>query len=186
VAGVLNAKIGGPSVFPDLPDGMPSPRGGWSLSPAEERNRRSVYIFVRRNARYPMLESFDMPDTHESCARRSVTTTAPQALTMLNNKVTLSWARSFAARVLASAAEQNAQIDLAYRVAYSRPPDAFEKDAVASFLHKQKALVADRAARGEKIAVPETLPSGVDPAHAAALVDFCHMLLNSNEFVYRN
>ena len=48
---------------------------------AQERKRRSVYIFVRRNARYPMLEVFDMPDTHESCARRNITNTAPQALT---------------------------------------------------------------------------------------------------------
>ena len=86
VAGMLNAKAGGPSVFPELPEGMPAPRGGWKLSSEEERNRRSVYIFVKRNARYPMMEAFDMPDTHESCSRRDVTVTAPQALTMLNDQ----------------------------------------------------------------------------------------------------
>ena len=77
---------------------MAAPRGGWKLSSADERNRRSVYIFVRRNSRYPMLEAFDMPDTHESCPRRDVTTTAPQALTMLNDKVALEWAQAFAGR----------------------------------------------------------------------------------------
>ena len=102
VAGMLNAKMGGPSVFPELPEGMPAPRGGWKLSSADERNRRSVYIFVQRNTRYPMLEAFDMPDTHESCSRRDVTTTAPQALTMLNDKVALEWARGFAGRALAA------------------------------------------------------------------------------------
>ena len=72
-------------------------RAAAGSSPApEERNRRSVYIFVRRNTRYPMLEAFDMPDTHESCSRRDVTTTAPQALTMLNDKVALEWAQAFA------------------------------------------------------------------------------------------
>ena len=184
VAGLLNTKVGGPSVFPDLPDGMPAPRGGWKLSTPEERNRRSVYIFVRRNTRYPMLEAFDLPDTHESCSRRDVTTTAPQALTMLNDKVALEWAQSFAARALAAPDP----VDRAFRLAYSRPPDGFEKDTVATFIHKQKALIAERAARGEKLAMPAAVPQAqnLEPAYAAAFVDFCQMLLNSNEFVYRN
>ena len=80
VSGLLNDKMGGPSVFPELPEGAGEPRGGWKLSEPVERNRRSVYIFVRRNARYPMLEAFDMPDTHESCGRRNQTITAPQAM----------------------------------------------------------------------------------------------------------
>ena len=81
-------------------------RGGWKVNedPAE-RNRRSVYIFVRRNTRYPMLESLDMPDTHESCGRRNMTTTAPQALTLLNSKLTLEWAQAFAARVMSTAGD---------------------------------------------------------------------------------
>ncbi|MCB1020931.1 MAG: DUF1549 domain-containing protein, partial [Acidobacteria bacterium] len=62
VAGKLNPAVGGPSVFPPLPDGMPKPRGGWDATddPAEQ-TRRSVYIFVRRNNRYPMMQAFDMP-----------------------------------------------------------------------------------------------------------------------------
>jgi hypothetical protein len=182
VAGMLNAKAGGPSVFPDLPEGMPAPRGGWRLSSAEERNRRSVYIFVKRNARYPMMEAFDMPDTHESCSRRDVTVTAPQALSMLNDRVALEWARGFAGRALAT----KDPVETAYRLAYSRVPDAWEKDTVATFFHKQKAVIEARASRGEKVALPPALADGVDPAYAAAFVDFCQMLLNSNEFVYRN
>jgi hypothetical protein len=57
---------------------------------------------------------------------------------------------------------------------------------VASFLHKQRGIVAERASQGGKIALPATLPEGIEPAYAAAVVDFCHMLLNANEFVYRN
>jgi hypothetical protein len=185
VAGLLNTKVGGPSVFPDLPENMAAPRGGWKLSAPEERNRRSVYIFVRRNTRYPMLEAFDMPDTHESCSRRDVTTTAPQALTMLNDKVALEWARAFAGQALAAPDP----LDRAFRLAYSRPPDAFEKDTAATFLHKQKSVIADRAARGEKLALPSPAPqsgANLEPTYAAAFVDLCQMLLNSNEFVYRN
>src|SRR5881296_3055188 len=83
VAGLLNLKIGGPSVFPELPAGMTPPRGGWKVSAGEEQNRRSVYVFVRRNSRYPMFDCFDMPDPHESCPRRNVTTSPIQSLTLL-------------------------------------------------------------------------------------------------------
>ena len=77
----------------------------------------AIYIFVRRNARYPMLEVYDMPDTHETCARRDVTTTAPQALSYLNSDQAMNWAQSFAGRLIEEAgSDRAAQIDLAYRV----------------------------------------------------------------------
>jgi hypothetical protein len=187
VSGVLNAKIGGPSVMPELPAGMPTPRGGWKLSDAEDRTRRSVYIFVRRNTRYPMLEVFDMPDTHESCGRRNTTITAPQALSLLNGTVVLGWAQSFAGRVLNEAgAEPRKQIERAYELAYSRKPDGAERDTLLTFLDKQRGIIAQRIDSNQKVATPDSIPAGVDKAHAAALVDLCHMLLNSNEFVYRN
>jgi hypothetical protein len=182
VSGTLNLKAGGPSVYPDLPAGMPAPRGGWKVSTPEERNRRSVYIFIRRNSRYPMMEAFDMPDTHESCSRRDVTTTAPQALTMLNDRVALEWAQAFAARALAA----KDPVDRAFRLAYGRPPDGWEKDTAATFFHKQKSVIADRLAKDEKLALPTAMPDGLEPAYAAAFVDFCQMLMNSNEFVYGN
>src|SRR5207302_3941746 len=101
VSGELNLKMGGASIFPELPPGMGT-RGGWPVTadPAE-RNRRSVYVFVRRNLRYPLFQAFDMPDTHEPCARRTITTTAPQSLMLLNDDVVLDLARSFAGRLLA-------------------------------------------------------------------------------------
>jgi len=187
VAGVLNAKVGGPSVMPELPAGMPTPRGGWTVSQPEDRNRRSVYIFVRRNTRYPMLEAFDMPDTHESCGRRNTTITAPQALALMNGKVVLDWAQSFAGRVVREAGpELRSQIDRAYELAYSRRPDGSERDTVMTFFDKQQGIVSKRLAEGKKLALPIGATQEIDPARAAALVDFCHMLLNSNEFVYRN
>ena len=182
VSGLLNLKTGGPSVYPELPEGMQAPRGGWKTTKSDDRNRRSVYIFVKRNARYPMMEALDMPDTHESCSRRDVTTTAPQALTMLNDKVALEWARAFAGRVLAAPDP----VAKAFELAYSRKPDGWEKDTVATFLEKQKALIAARQAKGQPVALPLTVPEGMKPEAAAAFVDFCQMILNSNEFVYRN
>jgi hypothetical protein len=152
-----------------------------------ERNRRSIYILVRRNTRYPMFETFDMPDTHESCARRNVTTTPVQALTMLNSELTLQWAESFAARVLQAAGNDlDAQIDAAFRLAFSRHPDKEEKKTVKQFFARQRNIVKERTDAGEPLALPPALPEQADKVQAAALVDFCHTLINANEFVYEN
>jgi hypothetical protein len=55
-----------------------------------------------------------------------------------------------------------------------------------TFFNRHKQILAARVQANEKLALPATVPAGMEPAQAAALVDFCHMLLNSNEFVYRN
>jgi hypothetical protein len=187
ISGLLNEKMGGPSVFPVLPAGTMKPRGGWTVSSPEEQARRSVYIFVRRNARYPMLEQFDMPDTHESCGRRNQTITAPQAMSLLNDTVTLEWAQAFAGRVLKEAGpDGNADIERAWVLAFGRKPDGFEKDTVETFFAKQKKVIAEEASSGQKLALPAVMPAGYDAAQGAAFVDFCQMLMNSNEFVYVN
>ena len=171
VAGALNPKMSGPSIFPELPPGMPTPRGGWKVNDdPSERNRRSVYVFVRRNTRYPLFESLDMPDPHESCSRRNVTTSPIQALNLLNSKLTLEWASAFAQRVLAQAgSDLTRQIESAFEFAYCRPPQPDEKKLAFEFLTAHRDVIGDRSANG-----------------LTTLTDLCHMLLNSNEFVYRN
>ena len=187
VSGMLHRQMGGPGVFPPLPEGAPTPRGGWDTpDDAKDAQRRSVYVFVRRNARYPMLLAFDMPDTHESCARRTVTTTAPQALLMLNNDQFLGWARGFAGRVLeTNGTDWGGGISDAYTLAFSREPDGWEKDKALTFLDEQERLIAERQENGGTLALPAVVPEGVSEPRAAAFVDFCHTLLNSNEFVFR-
>jgi hypothetical protein len=188
VAGALNTKIGGPSVFPILPEDMPTPRGGWSKDPGDEDNyRRSVYVFVRRNTPYPLLKALDFPDTTMSCGRRDRTITAPQALSLLNDRAAMDWAQKFAGRVISKAGlDAKAQVETAYLLAYSRKPDGFEADSVLTFLEKQSGLIRSRVEKGEEIALPANAPKNAEPARLAALVDFCHTLLNSNEFVYQD
>jgi hypothetical protein len=166
VSGALNTKMYGPGVFPPLPPGMTT-RGGWeeNADPAEA-NRRSVYVFVRRNTRYPMFETFDFPDTHESCARRNTTVSSTQALELLNNELVIGWAKQLAARARDDAGMSRAsQVERAWKLVYSRDPAAGETAAALAFLDRQTKIAgsADQA-----------------------FVDFCHMLMNSNEFVYIN
>ncbi|MBI4903735.1 MAG: DUF1553 domain-containing protein [Acidobacteria bacterium] len=166
VSGGLNTKMYGPGVFPPLPPGVIT-RGGWKAAEdTSEADRRSVYVFVRRNTRYPMFETYDMPDTHESCARRNNTVTAGQALELLNNELVLGWARGLAKRVQNdSGMTPSAQVEKAYRLVYSRAPKAEETQSAVAFLNRHDKITGSR----------ET-----------SLVDLCHMLLNSNEFLYLN
>ena len=119
-------------------------------SDPEERNRRSVYIFVRRNARYPMLEAFDMPDTHESCGRRNQTITAPQAMSLLNGKVSLEWAQAFAGRVLKEAgADPNAQVERRLPAGV-RPAAGRLREGYGADVLRQAEAVDCRARRGRR------------------------------------
>ena len=71
VSGRLNLKTGGPSVYPELPAEVGKLGNRWPVSAeAGERDRRSVYVFVKRNLRYPLFAAFDAPDSNETCARR--------------------------------------------------------------------------------------------------------------------
>jgi hypothetical protein len=162
VAGRLNTKMFGPPVFPPLPAGVVT-RGGWKKEedPAEA-SRRSVYVFVRRNTRYPMFDAFDMPDTHESCARRNMTINPAQSLELMNSRLVADWARSFAARVHDDAGQSvDGLLDRAWKLAVQRPPTAAERADAKAFLERQ---------------------SSSDEAWA----DLCQTLLSTNEFLYIN
>ena len=131
VSGRLNRAMGGPSVFPELPPELTklSSKGAvWPVSPkAEDRERRSLYVFVRRNLRYPFFEVFDRPDTNASCPQRAVTTIAPQALSLLNSQLAHDAARALAARCSPKPAPIAATRSNGSHIVFGRPPDASER-----------------------------------------------------------
>jgi hypothetical protein len=102
-----------------------------------------------------MFEVFDLPDQNITCSRRNVSTVATQALTLMNDEFVLRQAQLFASRIEEAAPhDPEAQVRTAYEIALSREPNAEEERVALSFLKHQK------------------------------LVDFTHVLLNLNEFVY--
>ena len=197
VSGQLNSKMGGPGVFPPVPEGTVSAlsataaAGGWSSEKdSAQNNRRSVYIFVRRNLRYPMLQEFDSPNTFDVWHSRRNTVTAPQALDILNNDLILEWSRDMAGRVLGAGSRTSEpweHIDRAFRLTYGRAAAPDELKTATAFWDQQTAVMARRlAAQGDKPPMPSTTLDGMEPARAAAFVDLCHMLFASNEFLYIN
>ena len=160
VSGRLNQTMSGPSVFPDLPPELKllSSKGAvWPVSPEiQDRERRSLYVFVRRNLRYPFFEVFDRPDTNASCPQRAVTTIAPQALSLLNSQLAHDSARDLAARAARDAGpDRRKRVERISLVVFGRLPDAAERLMMSEFLTRDDSL-----------------------AH------LCLALLNTNAFIY--
>jgi hypothetical protein len=141
-SGLLSPKVGGPSVFPDQPEGVwdnPYSKDKWTLSEGEDRYRRSLYTFVRRTAPYPMLTTFDAP-SREFCTVRRVRTNTPlQALTTLNDPAFFAAAKALADRVLREAGpEAEARAVHAFRLATGRRPTERELAPLLRF-HREEA-----------------------------------------------
>lgn len=138
VAGRLNEKAGGPSVIvpidPDLTNFLYKPSQWAVTSDVKDHDRRSVYLFQKRNLRLPFMEVFDSPDLQISCPRREQSTHAPQALELLNGDFANAMADAFAQRLETESRSADQRIDLAYRLAAGRSPSLQEKSIAEKYL----------------------------------------------------
>jgi hypothetical protein len=155
VSGELDPALGGPGVEVSRP-------------------RRTIETRALRNARDPLLDAFDAPDSSSTTSRRDTTTTSTQALLLINGGWTLARARAVAGRiehVEPASVANRARIVMAYRMTLGRRPEPEEIAEAEVFLERQvrrSQIPGFRSGRDDR----------------AALVDFCHVLLNSNAFLY--
>ncbi|HSW09238.1 DUF1549 and DUF1553 domain-containing protein [Aquabacterium sp.] len=158
-AGLLEEKVGGPAVFPPVPANMNigGQRNLWVTSDnPHDHHRRSIYVFVRRNTPYPLLDTFDWANPQLVHNKREVTTTPLQALTLVNSDLVFDWSKALAGRVLREApAGESAQIDRVYQLLYGRAPQAAEKAQLLSFLGHQERITRKQLAEGKKVNLPE-------------------------------
>lgn len=188
-SGSLTDRIGGPSVFPPVPSNLYT-GNAWKVSAdKDDWNRRSLYIFTRRSIPYPLLQPFDIANTQQAHAKRDITTTPLQALTLFNSEIVFDWSKALAGRVLRErGASASAQLDGLFEIAYARKPDKQEKTTLLAFLDSQEKVLKAQAANGKfAVNVPIGLEKAgpLDPIRAAAFVDLTHAVVNSNEFTYR-
>ena len=129
VAGELNPKMGGPGVVAplekEIKDLIFTEAETVELWPEDrdpfEHARRSIYLFRKRNVRYPLFDAFDAPDTQSACPRRATSTHSLQALTMLNSEFATGRARALAARIMCEGGPRTRdRIRRAYRLALAR------------------------------------------------------------------
>jgi hypothetical protein len=193
VSDKLSPRAGGPGIRPPLAPEISSTllANQWRVNGDEEdHRRRSIYLFVRRNLRYPLFDVFDRPDTNASCAMRHESTTATQSLTQFNSEFSLQRARWLAGAILAGSpgglteADHQRLIEAAYLRVFNRPPDEEEQAAGKAFLASQRKRLSDEGRQAAELALPEGSAAVYDPYAGAALVDFCLALFNANAFLY--
>jgi hypothetical protein len=170
VSGALDeGQFGPPIPLKPLADGRVEIDVG-KLPPKTSPDRRSLYLFNRRNYQLTELSVFDQPVVSHNCTRRISTAVVLQSLTLLNGGFAFDQAAHFAARIRETSSDSKSQIDFAYRWALSRPPDGDELSTALSFLQAQTTRHSAQ------------LPPG--QAAATALENLCQMLMNSSEFLY--
>jgi hypothetical protein len=157
VSGKLDRTLFGPS-FKDFVIEKPehSPHYKYELHDPEDpaSHRRSVYRFLVRSQQQPFMAALDCADPSMAVDKRNETVTPLQALTLLNNQLTVSMARHFAARVENGGGDLPRQLETAFRLALARSPNDGE------------------------------LKTLVDYAKQHGLANACRLILNLNEFVF--
>ena len=193
VSGRLNPKMDGPGVYPKVSDEVLSTGSThkWGTSPVSEGLRRTIYVFQRRSLALPIVEAFDGADMNNTCPRRGVTTISPQALALFNGEFTREAAGFVARRVVALAGDDlQREVDRAYQITLIRLPSATQKAQTVAFLEEQsrRHLADDRSLHNPPaINRADGLRPSADAlktAQMAALADLCHVLINTNEFIY--
>ena len=170
ISGLLNAKMGGPPVFPWQPEGFWRPTAGASLnkyrfSKDGDQFRRGIYTIWRRTAHYPSFSIFDAPDRNTCSLRRGRSSTPLQALALLNDKAYVEMAAAFARRMSGEfSGSVDQRIEQAFRTALARKPTTSERQQL------RKVFEAAVKASGQE---------------ADGFVDVATVILNLYETIHR-
>ena len=169
VSGNLNPELGGEGVYPPLPDAVletaSRPNSAWGPETPEDAGRRSLYIFLKRSLRHPLLEGFDQPDTDRACSVRFATTVPTQSLMMMNSDFIDRQASLFAARLVTERpGGLETRIERGLELVLCRPPTNDEIDEMLE-LHAELLELEELSDR-------------------QAFEALCVLMLNLNEFLH--
>jgi hypothetical protein len=192
-SGLLNPRLGGPSVFPPTPAFLFLPPASfgpksWIETTGPERYRRSLYTFRYRSSPNPVLTTFDAPVGDSSCVRRTRSNTPLQALISLNEKLSMECARGLAWRSLEAPGDDAERLTTAWRRCTGRRPQPDELRELLAMLVQQRTafgqpsrdpwlLLADDGGKRP------LLPLGATAPDAAAWTAVSRLLLNLDETI---
>ena len=190
ISGLLQQRIGGPSVYPYQPAGL------WEDVSVETRvkyvadrgaglYRRSMYTFWKRTSPPPSMLTFGAPDRETCVVRRARTNTPLQALVLLNDPTYVEAARVFAERIMGQPSGDSQRLDFAFRCVVSRYPHDEERAIMDEMLRDaRERFSADPAAARQLLAVGDTPQStGLAAAEWAAWTSLASILLNLDETI---
>ncbi|HEY2343412.1 MAG TPA: DUF1553 domain-containing protein, partial [Chthoniobacteraceae bacterium] len=195
-SGLLQEKLGGPSIFPPVPESLAALSfidfDFWKAATGPERYRRSLYTFRRRSMPDPVLSSFDSPNGDSACPRREHSNTPLAALASLNETVFVESARALALRVLREGGATDAErVAYAFRVCTARRPKETETADLLELIQSRRARLTDGwlSVRDLTTGDPEKLPDlppHTTPVDAAAWTIASRVLLNLDETLTKN
>jgi hypothetical protein len=187
-AGLLNLRVGGPSVKPPQPKGVAelSYAGSvkWVESSGADRYRRGLYIHFQRSTPYPQLMNFDAPAASLSCTRRERTDTPLQALNLMNDPVFYEAAQGLAFRVMReSSGPFRDRLTYAFKTTLGRAPSVHEAERMGKYYDEALQHI-EQSPESVAALFPDKL-EGVPQNEAAAWVELSRVLLNLDEFITR-
>lgn len=191
ISGLLNRRLGGPSVKPYQPAGVWEESGTgktYTQDTGDKLYRRSLYTFWRRTAPPPSMLTFDATSRESCTAKRELTTTPLQALVLLNDPQFLEAARVLGGRLFAQhPGDCDALIREAFRRVVCREPDPRECEILRRLYEEQAGHFRHHPGAAEQyLAIGEhprtTALPAPDVAAAAVLVS---ALMNHDEFVMK-
>ena len=195
-SGLLNPEIGGPSVFPPVPESMLKdnyqPVHYWIEATDEQRYRRSLYIFRKRAMPDPALSSFDAPNADASCVRRVLSNTPLSALTSLNEPIFVEAAQGMGLRILKEGGDNDvSRINYGYLLTTGRPASKAETKVVLGLLEEQRNRLSEGWISTREIAFidpdnPPELPPATTPRDLACWTIASRVLLNLDETLNKN
>jgi hypothetical protein len=145
-SGKLDFRAGGPgfSVWENSTDYTTVYRPKAELGPDEFR--RMVYQLAPRSQKDPTFGVFDCPDGSQARPKRTVSTTALQALNLLNSREVLAQAEFFAERLRREAGDDPpAQVRRAFALAFGRSPTAREQSTAEALIRSHGPAALGRA-----------------------------------------
>jgi hypothetical protein len=193
-SGLLNPTLGGESVYSPAPAFLferPASYGPkvWVEAQGTERYRRALYTFRYRTSPYPMLQTFDAPNGDFACVRRVRSNTPLQALTLLNEPVSLECARGLALSTLTQGGKTDPErLTYAFRRCVARVPSSQELKLLLDLLGRQIQRFSDGPVNPWELAAgsPEEalkLPPTATPAQLAGWTVVSRVLLNLDETI---
>ena len=190
VAGLLDARIGGPSVKPYQPDGLwkelTMQDMDYTQAHGRDLYRRSLYTFWKRTVAPPMLANFDAANREACVVRESRTNTPLQALNLMNDVQFVEAARVFGQRmVLEGGASVEERLRYGFRLATGRVPKAAELEVLRGSLSYHLDYFAGDAKRVEQFLAQGEAPvdARVDKRELASYGSVGSLLLNLDETV---
>jgi hypothetical protein len=186
MSGLLASKVGGSSVFPPQPPGISSEGAygalPWTVSPGADRYRRGLYTFSKRTAPFAMFGTFDAPSGEACVARREVSNTPLQALTLLNDSVFVEAAQALGRSTAANSGTVETKALELFRRCLVRPPNEAELKMLTDFYRAQKTRIDNKEVDARAVA---GLGDG-DARERAAWTAVARVLLNLDETITKN